>query len=116
MAMPEHRRFQLLHDPGEVQPLIPQQKRNGGFVVYSTKARARAKEVSKVQEACYCGRSGDIRDRKPVRDSDGRRTLECPDCGHTDYLEWLPEDTGYALWEEAHRRREELAYEEHPAA
>lgn len=69
-----------------------------------------------MQEACYCGRSGDIRDRFPVWDSDGRRALECLACGHTDYLEWLPEDAGSALWEEAKRRREGLAPEEHPAA
>ena len=69
-----------------------------------------------MQEACYCGRSGDIRDRFPVRDSNGRRALECLNCGHTDYLEWLPEETSVLLWEEAQRRCEKLAHEEHPAA
>lgn len=37
-----------------------------------------------MQEARYCGRDGDIRDRAPVLDGDGRRVLECPDCGHAD--------------------------------
>ena len=69
-----------------------------------------------MQESCFCGRSGDIRDRKPVLDSDGRRALECPDCGHTDYLEWLPEETGFLLWEQAQRRREMSADEGRPAA
>lgn len=69
-----------------------------------------------MQEACYCGRSGDIRDRVPVLDSDGRRVLECPDCGHTDYLAWLPEETSFLLWEEVQRRREALADERRPAA
>ena len=69
-----------------------------------------------MQEACYCGRSGDIRSRKPILDSDGRRALECPDCGHTDHLEWLSEEMRFLLWEEAQRRREMLSDEECPAA
>ena len=31
-----------------------------------------------MQEACYCGRYGDIRDREPVLDGDGRRALSVP--------------------------------------
>lgn len=69
-----------------------------------------------MQEACYCGRSGDIRDRNPLMDSNGIRTLECPDCGHADYLRWLPEETSLLLWEEAKRRREMFADEGRPAA
>ena len=69
-----------------------------------------------MQESCYCGRTGDIRGRMPVMDGDGKRTLECPDCGHTDYLEWLPEETSLLLWEEATRRRESSAGQQRPAA
>ena len=69
-----------------------------------------------MQEACYCGRSGDISDREPVLDSDGRRALKCPDCGHTDYLNWLSEETSFLFWEEAQRRREMSADGECPAA
>lgn len=69
-----------------------------------------------MQEACYCGRSGDVREREPVLDGDGRRALECPACGHTDYLSWLPRETSFFLWEEAQRRREVLDDEERPAA
>lgn len=69
-----------------------------------------------MQEACYCGRSGDIRSRKPILDSDGRRALQCPDCNHVDRLEWLLEDASFRLWEEAQRRCEELSLNEHSAA
>ena len=69
-----------------------------------------------MKESCFCGRSGDVRDREPVLDSDGRRALECPNCGHTDYLNWLPEGSSLAVWEEAQRRRERLADEGLPAA
>lgn len=69
-----------------------------------------------MQESCFCGRSGDIQDRNPLLDNDGRRALECPDCGHPDYLEWLPEETSILVWEEAQRRREVLADEGRSAA
>lgn len=59
-----------------------------------------------MRESCYCSRTGDIRDRLPVLDGDGKRALECSDCGHADYLSWLPEETSLLLWDEAKRRRE----------
>jgi hypothetical protein len=59
-----------------------------------------------MQEVCFCGRSGDVRDRKPILDDDGRRALRCPSCGHLDYLEWLPEQVGLLLWGGAKRRCE----------
>jgi hypothetical protein len=69
-----------------------------------------------MQEACYCGRSGDIQDRNPLMDSNGMQALECPDCGNADYLRWLPEETSLLLLEEAKHRREVLADERRPAA
>ncbi|CAN5878979.1 hypothetical protein BH18ACT11_BH18ACT11_17450 [soil metagenome] len=69
-----------------------------------------------MQEACYCGRYGDIRDREPVVDSNGMQALQCPDCGHADYLSWLPEETSLFLLEEARHRREVLPDERRPAA
>jgi hypothetical protein len=45
-----------------------------------------------MREICYCGRTGELEDRMPVTDRDGRRALECPECGHLDHLSWLPED------------------------
>ena len=57
-----------------------------------------------MQESCYCGRTGEIEDRKPVVDGDGRATLECPDCGHVDHLSWLPADARDRLFAEAERR------------
>ena len=41
-----------------------------------------------MQEACYCGRVGQIEDRKPASD-DGRDALERPRCVYLDHLSWL---------------------------
>jgi hypothetical protein len=59
-----------------------------------------------MQEVCFCGRSGDVRDRKPILDDYGRWALRCQSCGHRDYLQWLGEEAGLLLWGEARRRRE----------
>jgi hypothetical protein len=59
-----------------------------------------------MREVCFCGRSGDVRDREPILDDDGRWALRCLICGHLDYLEWLPEEAGLLLWGETRRRRE----------
>ena len=59
-----------------------------------------------MQEVCFCGRSGDVRDREPIVEDDGRRALRCLSCGHLDYLEWLGEGAGSLLWGDARRRRE----------
>ena len=53
-------------------------------------------------ETCYCGRTGELEDRKPVIDEDGREALECPRCGHLDHLSWLQDPDG--VFEEARRR------------
>ncbi len=60
----------------------------------------------RLRESCFCGRSGDVKDREPVLDSEGRWALRCPDCGHLDYLQWLSEEAGFILWGEAEFRRE----------
>ncbi len=60
-----------------------------------------------MQEACYCGRVGEVEDREPVTDADGREALRCPSeaCGHLDHLSWL-RDPGH-VFEEAKRRASE---------
>lgn len=60
-----------------------------------------------MQEACYCGRVGEVEDREPILDGDSRWALRCPDeaCAHLDYLEWLPDEAGLLLWGEAKQRR-----------
>ncbi|CAN5528163.1 hypothetical protein BH24ACT20_BH24ACT20_02670 [soil metagenome] len=50
-----------------------------------------------MKESCFCGRTGDVEERTPVLDANGRRALECPDCGHADYLQWLPEEASLLL-------------------
>lgn len=57
-----------------------------------------------MQEACYCGRTGEIEDRTAVRDDDGREALQCPDCGHLDHLSWLPTDARDQIFAEAKGR------------
>jgi hypothetical protein len=69
-----------------------------------------------MREVCYCGRTGEIEDREPILDAEGRWALRCPYCNHTDYLEWLPEEAGLLLWGEAGRRRETSDGQRRPAA
>jgi hypothetical protein len=57
-----------------------------------------------MQEVCYCGRAGEIEDRKPVLDGEGQRALRCSNCGHTDGLFWLSENARSLVFEEAARR------------
>ena len=57
-----------------------------------------------MRETCYCGRTGEIEDRKAVRDDDGREALQCPDCGHLDHLSWLPPEARDRTIAEARRR------------
>ncbi len=54
-----------------------------------------------MQEACYCGRTGDMEDRGPILDSGGRKVLRCPDCDH---LGGLPDDARLLVLREAERR------------
>jgi hypothetical protein len=69
----------------------------------------RAKEVSEMLESCYCGRTGEIEDREPVATGDGGRALRCPDCGHLERLDWLPEEARRHAFEEAESRQLEVA-------
>ena len=56
-------------------------------------------------ESCYCGRTGEMEDREPVVAEDGGRALRCPECGHLDRLNWLPEENRRHLIHEAERRQ-----------
>lgn len=58
-----------------------------------------------MREACYCGRTGEIEDRGPITASDGGRALRCPDCGHLDSLDWLPEEARRHVFEKAERKQ-----------
>ena len=60
-------------------------------------------------ESCYCSRTGEIEDREPVTTEDGRRTLRCPECGHLDSLDWLPEEARRYVFEKAGQRRPKAA-------
>ena len=54
-----------------------------------------------MQEACFCGRAGQVEDRELVV-VEGKETLRCPDeaCGHLEALGWLPEDARKLVVEE----------------
>jgi hypothetical protein len=69
-----------------------------------TRRRIRG-EVTKMRETCYCGRTGEMEDRVPVAIEDGRQALGCPDCGHLDRLDWLPEGARRYVFEKAERRQ-----------
>lgn len=58
-----------------------------------------------MRETCYCGRTGEISDREPAVLNDGTTGLVCPDCGHADRLDWLPEDARRLVLAEAARKR-----------
>ena len=62
-----------------------------------------------MREACYCGRTGELEDREPVTTEDGGRALRCPDCGHLDLVDWLPEEARRHIFEEAERRQPKAA-------
>ncbi len=57
-----------------------------------------------MQEACYCGRTGEVEDRKPVTDDKGAEALECRRCGHLEHLWWLPVEARGPVLREAKRR------------
>ena len=62
-----------------------------------------------MREVCYCGRVGEVEERKLVTDGDGREALKCPECAHLDHLSWLPTDAREHLFAQvkrlAHERR-----------
>lgn len=57
-----------------------------------------------MHEACYCGRTGQVEDRKPIVDGEGAEALECRGCGHLEHLRWLPAEARRPLLREAKRR------------
>ncbi len=60
-------------------------------------------------ESCYCGRTGEISDRRPVVTEDGERALGCPDCGHLEYLDWLSDDARQKVFEKAEHGQPAMA-------
>lgn len=52
-------------------------------------------------EACFCGRVGEVEDRKLVVLESGEQALECPDCGDIDLVNWLPDEARRVVFEEA---------------
>lgn len=57
-------------------------------------------EREAMEEACFCGRAGDIADRKPLMHN-GERVLECRCCGHHELIRWWPNIPGERLWDQA---------------
>jgi hypothetical protein len=59
-----------------------------------------------MREVCFCGRAGELEDRQPILEGEGRWMLICPECGRLDDLTWLSEEAGLLVWGEARRRHE----------
>jgi len=57
-----------------------------------------------MQEVCYCGRRGDVEDREPIWEAGKTEALQCPDCGHLDFLTHLDAQARHLVFEEAERR------------
>ena len=58
-------------------------------------------------EACFCGRTGPIEDRTYIQTADFREGLACPECGHVDFLDYLPESNRLDMLAAAKLRAEE---------
>ena len=60
-----------------------------------------------MQQACYCGRVGQIEELQPILldAAGGERALRCTCCGYVDYLQWLSKEAQELVFEEAERRR-----------
>jgi hypothetical protein len=60
-------------------------------------------------EVCSCGRVGELEEPEPILvGGDGNTALRCPECGHTDRLEWLPALTRWPVFKETYQRRTTL--------
>jgi hypothetical protein len=57
-----------------------------------------------MRETCFCGWTGDVADREPIRTRDGDWVLACPQCGHTDDMHWLPVAARAGVITDARRR------------
>lgn len=42
-------------------------------------------------EVCFCGWRGAVEDRRYLRLDDDHEVLACPNCGHVDTLDYLPD-------------------------
>jgi hypothetical protein len=42
-------------------------------------------------EVCFCGWQGEVADRRYLRLDDDHEGLACPNCGHIDTLDYLPD-------------------------
>ena len=54
--------------------------------------------------ACFCGRVGEIEDRKPVPLDGGGRALRC-ERGHLERVAWLSGENRKVVFEEAEQRK-----------
>lgn len=57
-----------------------------------------------MHEACYCGRTGQVEDLKPIVDGEGAEALGCRGRGHREHLLWLLAEARGPLLQEAKRR------------
>ncbi len=65
-------------------------------------------------EVCFCGWQGAVEDRRYFRTNDDNEGLACPNCGHVDALEYLPEPSRRDLLAVARQRTAMRRYNQTP--
>lgn len=53
-----------------------------------------------MEKGCHC----EAKDLQPVMDDDFVGALRCAGCGALDYMEGLPNEVRFVMWDEAKRR------------
>jgi hypothetical protein len=77
--------------------------RMAGLTEQPVEARPVEQEETPVRESCACGGEEEFQYREAVLDA-GEWVLRCPECGHLDYLRWLPDEARSLLLGMARRR------------
>jgi hypothetical protein len=66
-----------------------------------------------MREVCFCGWLGELEDRGYVYLGEGESGLACPQCGHIDRLDFLPEQNRRDLlsgaWQKQQARIQQMA-------
>jgi hypothetical protein len=65
-------------------------------------------------EVCFCGWRGPVQNRRYVRTDDYSEALACPNCGHLDPVDYLPELSRRELLDIAMQRTTSRRYSNAP--
>jgi len=67
-----------------------------------------------MNEVCFCGWQGRVEDRRYLLLDNGNEALACPNCGHVDTLDYLPNQSRRELLAIAHERSAARRYSNAP--